>query len=140
PAGADGAAPLLRRFDPGGVCVPRARAPGGEPAGARGGPWPARRTGQREPVDRDPVTATPPRALGPKVTATAPVRLDFAGGWTDVPPFSDREGGGVVNAALDLRVEAGFEPGREGLLLRAEDLRQAAPAPGGGGRGRDGKR
>ncbi len=74
------------------------------------------------------MTATPPRALPPKVTATAPVRLDFAGGWTDVPPFSEREGGVVVNAAIDLRVEAEFEPGREGLLLRAEDLRQAARA------------
>ncbi|MBL8980391.1 MAG: hypothetical protein JNM53_18410, partial [Gemmatimonadetes bacterium] len=52
------------------------------------------------------MTATPPRALAPKVTATAPVRLDFAGGWTDVPPFSEREGGAVVNAAIDLRVEA----------------------------------
>ena len=27
---------------------------------------------------------------------SAPVRLDFAGGWTDVPPFSSREGGVVV--------------------------------------------
>ena len=28
--------------------------------------------------------------------AAAPVRLDFAGGWTDVPPYSTREGGVVV--------------------------------------------
>jgi D-glycero-alpha-D-manno-heptose-7-phosphate kinase len=74
------------------------------------------------------MTAGPPRALSPTVRATAPVRLDFAGGWTDVPPFSSREGGVVVNAAIELRVEAEFEPGREGLLLRAEDLRQAAAA------------
>lgn len=68
------------------------------------------------------------RALPPVVRATAPVRLDFAGGWTDVPPFTSREGGVVVNAAIDLRVEAEFEPGREGLLLLAEDLKQAARA------------
>ena len=52
----------------------------------------------------------------------APMRLDFAGGWTDVPPFADREGGLVVNAAVDLRVEAEFAPGGEGILLQADDL------------------
>lgn len=74
------------------------------------------------------MTAAGPRALAPTVRATAPVRLDFAGGWTDVPPFTTREGGVVVNGAIGLRVEAEFEPGREGLLLLAEDLKQAARA------------
>ena len=31
----------------------------------------------------------------------APVRLDLAGGWTDVPPFSAEVGGAVVNAAIN---------------------------------------
>lgn len=31
----------------------------------------------------------------------APVRIDLAGGWTDVPPFADREGGAVVNLAIN---------------------------------------
>jgi D-glycero-alpha-D-manno-heptose-7-phosphate kinase len=57
--------------------------------------------------------------------ASAPVRLDFAGGWTDVAPFADREGGQVISAAITLRVTAEFEPGGVGLLLRAEDLGQA---------------
>src|SRR5208283_4502723 len=35
----------------------------------------------------------------------APVRIDFAGGWTDVPPYSDEEGGTVVNAAINKYVE-----------------------------------
>jgi D-glycero-alpha-D-manno-heptose-7-phosphate kinase len=56
------------------------------------------------------------------IRASAPVRLDFAGGWTDVPPFAVREGGVVVNAAIDLRVEAEFEPGGEGILIHSEDL------------------
>lgn len=64
--------------------------------------------------------------------ATAPVRLDFAGGWTDVPPFSAREGGSVVSATITLRVRAEFEPGGTGHLLKAEDLgtaeRVATPA------------
>ena len=54
--------------------------------------------------------------------ATAPVRLDFAGGWTDVPPFSLREGGAVVGAAIELRAEAEVLPGGNCLRLVAEDL------------------
>jgi D-glycero-alpha-D-manno-heptose-7-phosphate kinase len=65
------------------------------------------------------VTPRPERAI---FRASAPVRLDFAGGWTDVAPFADREGGRVVSAAINLRVQAEFEPGGAGLLLRAEDL------------------
>jgi D-glycero-alpha-D-manno-heptose-7-phosphate kinase len=60
------------------------------------------------------------------IRASAPVRLDFAGGWTDVPPFSVREGGVVVNAAIDLRVEAEFEPGGEGILIHAMDQNLSA--------------
>jgi D-glycero-alpha-D-manno-heptose-7-phosphate kinase len=58
--------------------------------------------------------------------AAAPVRLDFAGGWTDVPPFSTREGGLVANAAIGLKVRAEVELGGTGMLLRAEDLGEAA--------------
>jgi D-glycero-alpha-D-manno-heptose-7-phosphate kinase len=65
-------------------------------------------------------------AVSEPVRASAPVRLDLAGGWTDVPPFSDREGGAVVSAAIALRVHAAVEPGGRGLLLRAEDLNQVA--------------
>jgi D-glycero-alpha-D-manno-heptose-7-phosphate kinase len=35
-----------------------------------------------------------------KITARAPVRIDLAGGWTDVHYFADREGGAVLNAAI----------------------------------------
>src|SRR5687767_14911003 len=34
------------------------------------------------------------------LVARAPTRLDFGGGWTDVPPYSDEEGGFVCNVAL----------------------------------------
>ena len=54
--------------------------------------------------------------------AAAPVRLDFAGGWTDVPPFSAREGGMVVSAAIGLYAHAEVRPGGSGLRLVAEDL------------------
>ncbi len=36
-----------------------------------------------------------------QIRARAPIRMDFAGGWTDVPPFSEREGGAVINATIN---------------------------------------
>ena len=43
--------------------------------------------------------AEPRRAL----VATAPTRLDFGGGWTDVPPFPEERGGFVCNIAINRR-------------------------------------
>lgn len=61
------------------------------------------------------------------VRARAPVRVDFAGGWTDVAAFADREGGVVVNAALALYVHAEAALGRrKTIFLQAEDLEQHA--------------
>ncbi len=34
------------------------------------------------------------------VRVTAPVRIDFAGGWSDTPPICNTEGGTVLNAAV----------------------------------------
>lgn len=34
------------------------------------------------------------------LVARAPTRLDFGGGWTDVPPYAEREGGAVCNVAI----------------------------------------
>src|SRR5688500_8474618 len=36
------------------------------------------------------------------LAARAPVRIDFGGGWTDVPPICDDEGGCVCNLAIAL--------------------------------------
>ncbi len=41
----------------------------------------------------------------------APLRIDLAGGWTDVPAFADTEGGDVVNVAIDKYVRASLEDG-----------------------------
>jgi D-glycero-alpha-D-manno-heptose-7-phosphate kinase len=38
--------------------------------------------------------------------ARAPLRIDLAGGWTDVPAFADAEGGAVVNVTIDKYVRA----------------------------------
>jgi D-glycero-alpha-D-manno-heptose-7-phosphate kinase len=61
--------------------------------------------------------------------AAAPVRLDFAGGWTDVPPFSARESGVVVSAAIGLYAHAEVRPGGVGLRLVAEDLGASLELP-----------
>ena len=54
--------------------------------------------------------------------AAAPVRLDFAGGWTDVPPYSAREGGVVVAAAVQLYAYAEVVPRTSGYGLTSKDL------------------
>lgn len=53
--------------------------------------------------------------------ASAPVRLDFAGGWTDVAPFAIERGGVVVNAAIELRAHVSIEPADQ-FELRSDDL------------------
>jgi D-glycero-alpha-D-manno-heptose-7-phosphate kinase len=45
------------------------------------------------------VTPPAPRAIVHTGTR-APTRIDFGGGWTDVPPYSEREGGFVCNLAI----------------------------------------
>lgn len=53
-----------------------------------------------------------PVALAPRrrAVATAPMRVSFAGGGTDLPPFLPGIGGRVVGTAIDLRVRAEVEP------------------------------
>ncbi len=48
-----------------------------------------------------PVVVTPR-----EVIATAPCRIDLAGGWTDVAPYTIEVGGAVCNVAIDLRATA----------------------------------
>ncbi len=46
--------------------------------------------------------------------ARSPVRIDLAGGWTDVPPFSTEVGGFVVNAAISRYAYASLIPNDRG--------------------------
>jgi D-glycero-alpha-D-manno-heptose-7-phosphate kinase len=61
-------------------------------------------------------------AVTSPVRASAPARLDFAGGWTDVPPYSTREGGVVVAAAVQLYSHAEVCAIESGFHLVSEDL------------------
>ena len=69
-----------------------------------------------------------PFAIGHRtVTATAPVRIDFAGGWSDTPPICFREGGLVLNAAVLLEgrrpVEVTVRPRRDKYIkIVSKDL------------------
>ena len=44
--------------------------------------------------------------------AHAPTRLDFGGGWTDVPPYPEERGGFVCNMAIERRATARMIAGR----------------------------
>lgn len=69
----------------------------------------------------------------------APVRLDFAGGWTDVPPFSARAGGVVVNAAIMLQTRVELAIGGTCVRLVSEDLGETLECANAGGLVLDGK-
>jgi D-glycero-alpha-D-manno-heptose-7-phosphate kinase len=65
--------------------------------------------------------------------------LDLAGGWTDVPPFSAREGGMVVTAAVQLFARAEVRLGGSGFRLVSEDLRDELHVADSSGLTRDGR-
>ena len=56
------------------------------------------------------------------ITSRAPVRIDFAGGWTDVDIFAKGAGGAVLNAAIDKHVTGKLEvrdgaAGQDGITI-----------------------
>jgi D-glycero-alpha-D-manno-heptose-7-phosphate kinase len=63
------------------------------------------------------------------LVARAPTRIDFGGGWTDVPPYTTEQGGCVCNLAITRyssvtlsRLDAGVEIDDEGTIYRAESV------------------
>ena len=62
-----------------------------------------------------------------EVTARAPVRIDFGGGWTDVPPYPQEEGGCVCNLAIARYATARLAERGVGLHVDAHDDDQALP-------------
>ncbi len=55
-----------------------------------------------------------------RIRASAPTRLDFGGGWTDVPPYPEDRGGFVCNLAIERRAT---------VTLSAASPHDAAPLP-----------
>lgn len=61
----------------------------------------------------------------------APIRLDLAGGWTDVPPFSSRERGAVANIAIARYAYATLRPRPDSrILIHSGDLDLSLDLPG----------
>lgn len=65
------------------------------------------------------------------IVARAPTRLDFGGGWTDVPPYTEREGGAVCSVAITRYATATaaldeHTARRAGAPARADDALVAA--------------
>ena len=54
--------------------------------------------------------------------ARAPLRIDLAGGWTDVAPYAAARGGAVVNVAVSLHAHAQVRRRRGGVELHALDF------------------
>ena len=121
-AGTRGGAAAVRRLGAGGRSLSCARAAGDESAGARGDAWISGASCRR-------CTTGGWRRERRCSRVPAPVRLDFAGGWTDVPPFSAREGGVVVSAAIGLCAHAEVRPGGEGLVWWPRTGRRASSCP-----------
>src|SRR5439155_1033258 len=115
------------------LCPRRARHQPARPGRADGR---ARRAPDGDAVARDPVRR---RDLPSAFHARAPVRLDFAGGWTDVPPFSAREGGVVVNAAIALSAHVELTLGGPRIKLAALDLGEELECANAGGLVIDGR-
>jgi D-glycero-alpha-D-manno-heptose-7-phosphate kinase len=71
--------------------------------------------------------------MEPQIEASAPVRVDLAGGWTDVGPYSNDFGGEVVNFAINRYVRVTGTPGSE-----ARDFGSTFETPRGSGLGTSG--
>ena len=49
-------------------------------------------------------------AVAETIVTRAPTRIDFGGGWTDVPPYSDEMGGYVCNVAISRYATSSDKP------------------------------
>ncbi|WP_437906911.1 hypothetical protein WME95_02985 [Sorangium sp. So ce327] len=73
-----------------------------------------------------------------RAAASAPMRVSFAGGGSDLPGIARQDGGRVVGAAIDLRVRVIVEPFDRGwvrleLASRGEGRAEPHPTEGAGG-------
>jgi D-glycero-alpha-D-manno-heptose-7-phosphate kinase len=64
-----------------------------------------------------------PNGFASAIRAKAPLRISFAGGGTDVPPYPEREGGCVLNATIDKYAWGSLRPREDGrILIESVDL------------------
>lgn len=53
------------------------------------------------------------RTSSPTIAVRAPARIDFGGGWTDVPPYPERDGGFVCSVAIARHAHIRATPGAD---------------------------
>ena len=63
------------------------------------------------------------------VIARAPTRIDFGGGWTDVPPYDAEQGGCVCNLAIARHAAVNLNAYPSGVVIDDEGARYEAPTP-----------
>jgi len=61
------------------------------------------------------------------IRAKAPLRISFAGGGTDVPPFPEREGGCVLSSTINRYAWGTLKPRDDGqICINSLDFRRVA--------------
>jgi D-glycero-alpha-D-manno-heptose-7-phosphate kinase len=71
-------------------------------------------------------TTAPAAGRSQLYRSTAPLRVSFAGGGTDVPPFPEREGGLVLSATIDRYAYAALRPREDNrITIASVDLGRA---------------
>ena len=63
------------------------------------------------------------------VIARAPARIDFGGGWTDVPPYDVEQGGCVCNLAISRHVTVAFTERESGIEIDEDGNTLCAESP-----------
>lgn len=66
-----------------------------------------------------------------ELAARAPVRIDFGGGWTDVPPYTTDHGGCVCSLAISRYARVILRGGRDGVWTDEDGIRHRATSAGG---------
>jgi D-glycero-alpha-D-manno-heptose-7-phosphate kinase len=67
------------------------------------------------------------RSAARATVVRAPTRIDFGGGWTDVPPYCDREGGFVCNLAITRHARASVRTASDRRSTRGGPASSDAP-------------
>ncbi|MEP6689813.1 MAG: hypothetical protein ABJD07_01585 [Gemmatimonadaceae bacterium] len=64
-----------------------------------------------------------------RIVARAPTRIDFGGGWTDVPPYTTEHGGCVCNLAIARHAEVTIIPAPGRVILDEDGRVEEAASP-----------
>lgn len=81
-----------------------------------------------------------PNGFASTIRAKAPLRISFAGGGTDVPPYPERQGGCVLNATIDNYAWGSLRPLEDGRIrIESVDLGILLECPAGKGLELDGQ-